>query len=122
MKKDKLIYKDFIGTVHFSTDDELFYGKIEGIDDLVTFEGVSVKELRLSFEAAVDDYLELCAQIGKEPFKSFKGSFNIRISPELHKKAFRFAVEEGVSLNQFIQQAVEHEINHKQYVHRSSPM
>jgi predicted HicB family RNase H-like nuclease len=117
MKKDILIYKDFIGTVHFSTDDELFYGKIEGINDLVTFEGVSVKELKSSFEEAVDDYLELCAHIGKEPFKSFMGSFNVRISPDLHKKAFKVAVEEGVSLNQFIQQAVEHEINHKQYVH-----
>ena len=44
MKKDKIIYKDFIGTVHFSTEDEIFYGKIEGINDLVTFEGLSVKE------------------------------------------------------------------------------
>ena len=117
MKKDKIIYKDFIGTVHFSTDDELFYGKIEGINYLVTFEGVSVKELRLAFEEAVDDYLGLCADMKKEPFKSFKGSFNVRISPDLHKKAYRFAVEEGVSLNQFIQLAVEHEINQKQYVH-----
>ena len=55
MKKDKIIYKDFIGTVHYSTDDELFYGKIEGINDLVTFEGLSVKELKLAFEEAVDD-------------------------------------------------------------------
>jgi len=117
MKKDKIIYKDFIGTVHYSTDDELFYGKIEGINDLVTFEGLSVKELKLAFEEAVDDYLELCADMEKEPFKSFKGSFNVRISPDLHKKAYRVAVEEGVSLNQFVQQAVKHEINHKQYVH-----
>ncbi len=117
MKKDKIIYKDFIGTVHYSTDDELFYGKIEGINDLVTFEGSSVKELKLAFEEAVDDYLELCADMEKEPFKSFKGSFNIRISPDLHKTAYRVAVEEGVSLNQFVQKAVEHEIHHKQYVH-----
>ena len=53
----------------------------------------------------------------KNPLKSFKGSFNIRISPDLHKKAYRFAIEEGVSLNQFVQQAVEHEIDQKQYVH-----
>ncbi|MCK5155035.1 MAG: hypothetical protein KAQ69_01300 [Spirochaetales bacterium] len=72
MKKDKLIYEDFIGTVHFSTEDELFYGKIEGIDDLVTFEGVSVKELRRSFEEAVDDYIELCAKIVKEPLAGGK--------------------------------------------------
>ncbi len=116
MKKDKIIYKDFIGTVHYSTDDELFYGKIEGINDLVTFEGLSVKELKLAFEEAVEDYLELCADMEKKPFKSFKGSFNVRISPDLHKKAYRVAALEGVSLNQFVQQAVKHEIDHKQHV------
>lgn len=73
--------------------------------------------MRQALEEAVDDYLELCADMKKEPFKSFKGSFNIRISPDLHKKAYRVAVEEGVSLNQFVQLAVEHEINHKQYAH-----
>lgn len=115
MKKDKLTYKGFIGTVHFSTDDELFYGNIEGINDLVTFEGESVRELKQSFIEAVDDYLYICIETGKEPYKSFKGSFNIRLSPDLHKKAFRLAIEEGISLNSFIQEAVEHEIKHKEF-------
>ena len=57
---DKLEFKDFIGSVHFSSDDEIFYGKIEGIDDLITFEGKSVDELQLAFTEAVEDYLELC--------------------------------------------------------------
>ncbi len=114
MKKDILRYKTFIGAVHYSGDDNVFYGKIEGINDLVTFEGKSVAELRKSFEEAVDDYLGLCAEAGKDPHKSFKGSFNVRISPDLHKRAFRSAAEEGISLNQFVQSAIEHEVRERE--------
>ena len=62
---DKLIFKDFIGTVHFSTKDSVFYGKIEGINDLITFEGESVSELKSAFEEAVDDYIALCKRLIK---------------------------------------------------------
>ena len=108
--KDKLTYKGFIGSVHFQAEDELFYGRIEGITDLVTFEGESVKELKNAFEGSVEDYLELCESIGKEPFKSFKGSFNVRINPRLHRKAFEKATVEGITLNQLVQKAIEKEI------------
>lgn len=105
--KDKLIYKEFIGTVHFSAEDEVFYGQIEGINDLVTFEGEDVKTLKQSFAEAVDNYIEICKEEGKDPQKSFKGSFNVRISPELHSKIFERATLEGKSLNQFVQSALE---------------
>jgi len=104
---DKLLYKKFIGTVHYSTKDSVFYGKIEGINDLVTFEGENVQDLKSSFEEAVEDYVELCAEIDKEPLKSFKGSFNVRITPKLHSKAFKFASLKGTSLNQFVSEAIE---------------
>ena len=108
--KDILQYKDFIGSVHFSTDDEVFFGKIEGIDDLITFEGTTVKEIKKYFIEAVEDYIELCKKTGKKVFKSYKGSFNIRISPSLHKKAVQKSQLIGISLNQFVQNAIEHEI------------
>ena len=111
--KDVLTYKEFVGSVHFSTDDEVFFGKIEGIDDLISFEGVSVAELKKSFKEAVDDYIELCKKANKAPEKSFKGSFNVRLNPELHKKAYRIAMIEGKTLNQFILQAVEHEVKQR---------
>lgn len=109
--RDKLEYKDFIGSVHFSTKDSVFHGKLEGVNDLVTFEGESVNELKSAFEEAVEDYIELCAEINKEPFKSFKGSFNIRITPNLHSKAFKAAILKGKSLNQFVQEAIEREVS-----------
>jgi predicted HicB family RNase H-like nuclease len=58
--KDKLIYKDFIGSAHFNTEDNVFYGEIEGIDSLISFEGQTVPELKKSFEESVNDYLEIC--------------------------------------------------------------
>lgn len=104
---DKLKYKNFIGTVKFSADDDVFFGKIEGINDLVTFEGTTVNELKTAFEEAVEDYIGLCNDSGKQVFKSFKGTFNVRIKPELHSKAFEKATLEGKTLNQFVQESIE---------------
>ena len=108
--KDLLVYKDFMGSVHFSAEDEIFFGKIEGIEDLVSFEGKSVKEIKKTFEEAVDDYIEICKGNGKDLEKSYKGSFNIRMPPELHRRVKRLALKMGISLNQFIQKAVEDEL------------
>jgi predicted HicB family RNase H-like nuclease len=107
---DKLIFKDFIGTVHFSAKDSVFYGKIEGINDLVTFEGETVDQLKMAFEDSVKDYIELCKEVNKEPLKSFKGSFNVRIDPKLHSKAFKIALMNGKSLNQFVSEAIKKEV------------
>ena len=108
--KDVLVYKDFMGSVHFSADDEVFFGKIEGIEDLVSFEGKSVKEIKKAFEEAVDDYVQICKDSNKELEKSYRGSFNVRMPPELHKRVKRTAVKLGISLNQFVQKAVEDEL------------
>ena len=108
--KDILQYKDFIGSVHFNADDEIFFGRIEGVDDLISFEGNTVSELKQAFEEAVDDYVVLCKEHGKKIEKSYKGSFNVRIAPEIHKKAKMLSIMRGISLNQFIQKAVEQEV------------
>lgn len=104
--KDILNYKKFIGKVHFSTEDEVFFGKIEGVDDLITFEGKSVEELKQSFQEAVDDYLEICETLNKDPHKSYKGTFNVRIKPQMHKQVAYKSAELGLSLNQFVEQAI----------------
>ena len=104
-------YKNFIGCVHFNADDEIFYGKIEGINDLVTFEGKSVKKLKKAFEEAVEDYLQLCELVGKPAAKSYKSSFNVRIPQELHRQTVQKALMSGISLNQLIQKALEKEVS-----------
>jgi len=105
--KDVIKYKDHIGSVRFSSEDRVFYGKIEGIDDLVTFEGRSVDELVSAFREAVDDYAVLCETAGKIMQKSYKGSFNIRIDPELHQKAALLSTTLGLSLNQLVEEAIQ---------------
>ena len=108
--KDVLNHKGFLGSVHFSAEDECFFGKIEGIDDLVTFEGQDVKGIKKSFREAVEDYVELCKITKKPLLKSYKGSFNIRIAPDLHKKAVQKSLMLGISLNQLVQKAIEREV------------
>jgi len=79
----------------------------------VTFEGNSVDELIKAFHEAVDDYIELCREAGKVPHKSYKGSFNVRVSPDIHGRAVAKAKEMGISLNKFVQGAIEHEVDDK---------
>ncbi len=104
--KDLIKYNDFVATVHFSTEDEVFFGKILGVDDSVTFEGTSISSLKRSFKEAVEDYLMICQEQGKDPLKSYKGSFNVRIDPDLHKEAAMKSSELGLSLNQLVSEAI----------------
>ncbi len=99
-------YKGYIGTVELSEADALFYGKVTGINALISYKGQNAKELIEDFHNAVDDYLELCAAEGKEPEKAYKGSFNVRISPELHKKAVSYAFSHNTTLNSFVENAM----------------
>jgi len=105
-----LIYKEFIGSVRFSADDEVFHGKIEGIDDRVSYEGITVTELMRNFRNAVDDHIVLCGEAGKKPVKSCKGTFNVRIPVDLHQAAVKKATLLGVSLNQVVKSALEREV------------
>ena len=109
--KDVLHYNDLIGSVHFDAEDAVFYGKIEGINDLITFEGQSVSEIQKAFQEAVEDYIEICKETKKPIQKSYKGSFDVRIPPELHEKAVQRSHELGISLNKFVQSAIENEIS-----------
>lgn len=110
---DILTYKDYYATVHYSAEDEIFFGKIAGVSDLVNFEGESVKELQVAFRESVDDYLQTCASVGKTPDKAYKGSFNVRISSELHKEAAYFSAANNLSLNDFIKKTVQYALENK---------
>ena len=101
-----LEYKDYLGTVEFSSDDLVFHGKIHGINDLVTFEASNVEELISAFHEAVDDYLDICQRYGKEPEKAYSGQFNVRIDASLHKKLSIHAAKEGITLNQCVSRAL----------------
>lgn len=104
---DILEYKSYYAEVHFSGEDEVFYGKIIGINDLVSFEGTTVSELKKAFREAVDDYLVTCEELGKDAEKTYKGSFNVRIPSELHRQAARYATIKKMTLNDFVRYAID---------------
>jgi len=110
--KDVLNYKGFIGSVHFSADDSVFYGKIEGITDLVTFEGETVKELTEAFQYMVDEHIKDCEAENIAPEKSYKGSFNVRLTPELHKRIAVSAKMRGITINKFVFEALNETVSH----------
>jgi predicted HicB family RNase H-like nuclease len=101
-----LQYKGCLGSVECNPEENCLHGRILYINDLVTYEAQTPAELKASFEASVDDYLETCEQVGKVPEKSFKGTFNVRMTPELHKAAAVAAAIQETTLNDFVAQAV----------------
>ena len=104
-------YRDYTGSIEFSEEDEVFHGKIIGIKSVISFAGDSVKTLIEDFHNAVDEYLEFCTRNGKRPERPFKGSFNIRIQPGLHRKAALAAYARGLSLNAFVEDAIRHNVD-----------
>ena len=106
IRSELLSYKGYVGSAEISHEDECLVGQILYIDDLVMYEGGTYSELKKAFEDSVDDYLELCAKVGKSPNKAYSGSFNVRIGPDLHSKAARAAADAGITLNDFVRNAV----------------
>lgn len=105
--KDALEYKGYFGSVHYSPADEVFYGKVQHIRSLISYEGRDVRSLNHGFRGAVDDYLELCKQQRQEPEKPFRGTFNVRTGTELHRRAAIYASKTGKTLNQVVAEALE---------------
>ena len=100
-------YKGYFGTVEYSDEDKILFGKIIGIRSLVSYEGNSIKSLQQNFQAAVDDYLQTCAEDGLEPEKTYKGTFNVRISPDLHRKLTIYSALHKKTLNATVENAIE---------------
>ena len=106
----QLNYKGYTGSIEYSREDDLFFGKVLGIRSLISYEGKTGKELERDFQEAVDSYLQDCKENKREPEKPFKGSFNVRISPKLHYKAALLAHEEQISLNSFVEESIRDKI------------
>lgn len=104
-------YKGYLGSVEFSQADALFYGKVMGVRALISYEGENARELLEDFHSAVDDYLALCEAQGVAPEKAYKGSFNVRISPELHKQAIIAATANQMSLNSFVERSIKRAVD-----------
>jgi predicted HicB family RNase H-like nuclease len=105
--KNMMEYKGYFGSVHYSDEDSTFFGKIEFIRSLINYEGTDVTSLKESFKDSVDDYLNLCEESGIESEKPFKGSFNVRVGEDLHRKAALYAESHKMSLNHLMSNALQ---------------
>ena len=113
--KNFMHYKDYYGSVNYSDDDQVFFGKIEYIKSLVNYEGTDVAGLKLAFQEAVDDYLELCHNEDITPDQSFRGSFNVQTGSELHRQATLYAKENGINLNNVVIEALKQYLSPTNY-------
>ena len=112
MKRTNILrYRGYTTTIYYQADDAVLCGKIEGINDLVCFHSESACEIVKEFHNAVDEYLAICKHQGKEPNKPYSGTFNVRISPELHRQLSVKAKEDNRSLNFEVELAIEQYIN-----------
>jgi predicted HicB family RNase H-like nuclease len=102
-----LEYKGYIGRVDFDSEADIFHGEVINLRDVITFQGDCVSELRQAFMESVEDYLAFCAERGESPEKPFSGHFVVRIDPELHREIYVRAKKADVSLNRFVQDALE---------------
>lgn len=98
-------YKGYNGSVEYSAEDKVFFGKIDAIRDLVSFEGTDVESLENAFKEAVNDYLDLCKEEGRNPDKPYKGSFNVRTKPEIHRRLANLAARKKINLNAVAEEA-----------------
>lgn len=102
-----LEYKGYLGTVEYSSEDQLLFGKVQFVDSLLAYDGNSTADIKESFENAIDSYLEFCKEVGKIAEKPCSGTFNVRIGSELHRKVAKEAFTQSLGLNEFIVKALE---------------
>jgi len=110
--KNVLQHKGYTGNVQFDQDDMLFYGRVMGMKKAhIAYEGKTVDDLVKDFRDGVDDYLDMCVEEGREPEKPFKGTFNIRLDPELHKHLVVNALDEGMTLNAYVKSVLQRAVS-----------
>jgi len=107
---DLLDYKGYSGSIEYSATDNVLHGKVLGVRSLLSYEGNSLDSLRSDFEDIIDDYLETCAEDGIEPEKPYKGKFNVRVSPELHRLLAVYAIANGQTLNATVEEAIKRHV------------
>lgn len=102
-----MTYKGYSARIEYDDEDGILFGQIAGIRDGVGFHADNVEDLRTAFREAVDDYLETCAKVGKEPQKPYSGKMMFRVSPEVHRRAALAAELSGKSLNQWAEDVLD---------------
>ena len=115
-----LKYKGYTGIVHFDADAMLFHGEIVGLNDVVTFRGMTPEEIKKEFEVSIDGYIDWCKELGQEPEKPFSGDIHLRVQPDFHATLASEAKSKGISLNNYIHQMLKRAVESSMTVNRFS--
>lgn len=105
---NSLEYKGYLGSIECDSENECFYGKVLFINDSIYYQGKAFEELKQCFCNAVDEYLETCEEMGRDPDKPFSGSFNVRIGQQLHRKLAYKTTRKGIAINAGVIEALTH--------------
>ena len=106
MKSNLLTYKGYHGSIEPSLRDKHLKGRVLFIHEDVCYQAKTLDDIRRAFEIAIDDYLTRCLATGVAPERPFRGQFNVRVSPDLHKSAALRAEQERTSLNSIVVNAL----------------
>ena len=112
---DKLLkYKGYSGSIEFTPEDNCLFGKVLDLHrDIVLYEGNTIDELRKDFEEAVDFYLESCRERHVAPEIPSYTKVNLRMPSELHARIAAYAAGADITINEFINRLVRHELEHE---------
>lgn len=108
---NSMTYKGYFAKINFDERDNIFWGKVIGIKDSITFEGETVKQLTEDFHKAIDHYLVDCKQEGRTPEKPYSGKLTLRMSPSIHAKIASAAAHTGKSLNKWVTDTLDHAVH-----------
>jgi predicted HicB family RNase H-like nuclease len=99
-------YKGYLGSAEVDIEGGILAGKLLFIRDVIAYSATTPAKLEKAFREAVDEYLRTCEELRDEPDTPCKGSFNVRVGPELHRDAALAARAKGMGLNEFVCQAL----------------
>jgi predicted HicB family RNase H-like nuclease len=105
-----MTYKGYQGRFEYDAEADIFHGDVMNLADVITFEGRSIDELKAALAESIEVYLEYCAKKGRKPEKPFSGTFNVRLTPEVHQRIAALAAHDGLSLNKWVAKTLENAV------------
>ena len=104
-------YKGYVGVFEFDEDLGQFHGYVVNTQDVISFYGASVEELKAELKASVEEYLAFCAEKARDPEKPFSGNLSVRTSPEIHRRIAIQAARRRVSMNSLVESILEEAVS-----------
>ncbi|PIE71583.1 MAG: toxin-antitoxin system HicB family antitoxin [Deltaproteobacteria bacterium] len=105
--KNTLTYKGYTARIAFDPDDNIFFGRVVGLKDMIGFHGETVSEMIDDFHNAIHHYLAGCEARGERPQKPYSGKLTLRMSPDTHAELAAAAADTGKSLNKWVTDTLE---------------